>query len=224
MSAAVPRLYLVTDRHATGGRPLSALLADAFADLPAWARGTGAVAVQLREKDLDGRALTALGHELRAVTAAAGVALYVNDRVDVALAIGADGVHLPGRGLPPDEVVRLAPSLAIAVSTHSRADVAAAARAPGVRFAVFGPVFDTPAKRAFGPPVGLPALQAAAELGLPLLALGGVSPETAAACRAAGAVGVAVIRAVLSAPEPARAVGALLALFPSPTPARNGRT
>jgi thiamine-phosphate pyrophosphorylase len=168
----------------------------------------GALAVQLREKDLGGAALSALARELRAVTADAGVALYVNDRVDVALAVGADGVHLGGASLAPADVARLAPGLTVAVSAHSRAEVEAAARAPNVRFAVFGPVFDTPSKRAFGGPVGIPELRAAAALGLPLLALGGVTRATARTCLEAGAWGVACIRAVMEAPAPAVAVRA----------------
>jgi thiamine-phosphate pyrophosphorylase len=206
MPGAVPRLYLVTSRRATTGRPLVDVVRAALEGVPADARG--AVAVQLREKDLDGRALVALGRALRDVTRAAGAALFINDRLDVALAVEADGVHLGGRSLAPAEVVRLAPSLALAVSTHAPAEVAAAARTPQVRFAVFGPVWDTPSKRAFGAPVGLEGLRAASRLGLPVLALGGVTPARAVEARAAGASGVACIRAVLSAEDPASAVRA----------------
>ncbi|HVZ73242.1 MAG TPA: thiamine phosphate synthase [Polyangia bacterium] len=210
MSSAAPRLYLITDRRATNGRPLVDVVRAALAGAPA-----GAVAVSLREKDLDARALLDLARALRAVTRDAGATLYVNDRADVALAAEADGVHLGTRALAPDEVARLAPKLAIAVSTHGRAEVEAAARArdagADVRFAVFGPIWDTPSKRALGSPVGLEALRGAAGLGLPLLALGGVTAERAASCRAAGAVGVAAIRAICSAEDPSAAVAALLA-------------
>jgi thiamine-phosphate pyrophosphorylase len=206
---SVPRLYVITDRHATAGRALTDVVRAALAGAPADARG--AVAVQLREKDLDGRALTALAHELRALTRAAGAALYVNDRVDVALAVGADGVHLGGRALCPADVARVAPALTVAVSTHTRAEVEAAARAPNVRFAVFGPVWDTPSKRPYGPPVGLDALGDAVTVGLPLLALGGVTSARVAEARAAGAVGVACIGAISAADDPAAALAALLA-------------
>jgi thiamine-phosphate pyrophosphorylase len=213
VTGSLPRLYLVTDRHATAGRPLAEVVRDALAGVPPNARG--AVAVQLREKELEGRALLALARELRAVTGAAGAALFVNDRVDVALAAGADGVHLGGRSLAPADVARVAPTLAMAVSTHSRAEVEAAARASrrhaNLLFGVFGPVWDTPSKRAYGAPLGLEALRAAASLGLPLLALGGVTAARVAACRSAGAVGVACVRAVLAAQDPAAAVRALLA-------------
>jgi len=206
---AIPRLYLITDRDATAGRALTDVVRAALAATPADARG--AVAVQLRDKDLDGRALTTLAHELRALTRAAGAALYVNDRVDVALAVGADGVHLGARALSPADVARVAPALAVAVSTHTRAEVEAAARSPNVRFAVFGPVWDTPSKRPYGSPVGVDALRDAATVGLPLLALGGVTPARVAVARAAGAVGVACIRAICAADDPAGALAALLA-------------
>jgi thiamine-phosphate pyrophosphorylase len=205
---AIPRLYLVTDRHATAGRPLAEVVRAALAGVPAEARG--AVAVQLREKDLEGRALLALARALRELTSAAGAALYVNDRVDVALAAGADGVHLGRRSLAPAEVARIAPGLGIAVSTHTRAEVQMARACPDVRFAVFGPVWDTPSKRSHGAPVGLEALRDAARVGLPLLALGGITAARVTECHAAGAAGGACIRAILEAEDPGTAVRALL--------------
>jgi thiamine-phosphate pyrophosphorylase len=203
---AVPRLYLVTDRRATAGRPLVDVVRAALDGLPDEARG--AVAVQLREKDLEGRALFALAAALRDVTRAAGAALFINDRADVALAAGAEGVHLGVRSLDPQMVGRIFPGLDVAVSTHAPADVEAAARA-GARFAVFGPVWDTPSKRALGAPVGVEALRAAVAVGLPLLALGGVTVDRARECVAAGAVGVACIRAVVEADDPAAAMSRL---------------
>jgi thiamine-phosphate pyrophosphorylase len=134
----------------------------------------------------------------------------VNDRADVAVAAGADGVHLPSAGIPPAEARRLlGPGRLVGVSCHSAADVRRAAEG-GADFATFGPVFETPSKRAFGPPPGLPALADAAALGLPLVGLGGIDPANAASVRRAGACGVAAIRAWLSAPDPAAAVRALL--------------
>jgi thiamine-phosphate pyrophosphorylase len=221
LADAVPRLYLVTDRRATAGRPLVEVVRAALAAVPAEARG--AVAVQLREKDLEGRALLALARDLRDVTRAAGAGLFVNDRVDVALAAGADGVHLGARSLAAAEVARVAPWLGIAVSTHTRAEVAAAARVAGVRFAVFGPVWDTPLKAPYGPPVGVEALRDAARAGaLPLLALGGVTPERAAVAVAAGAAGVACIRAVIAAPDPGAAVFRLLGAYWKPSASTHG--
>jgi len=133
---------------------------------------------------------------------------------DVALAVGADGVHLGGRALAPADVARFAPGLAIAISTHTRAEVEAASRARAlgadVRFAVFGPVWDTPSKRPYGAPVGVGALRGAADVGLPLLALGGVTAARVPACLDAGATGVACIRAVLAADDPGTALRGLL--------------
>ena len=221
MPGAVPRLYLVTDRRATAGRPLVEVVRAALAGAPADARG--AVAVQLREKDLEGRALFELARDLRDVTRAAGAALFINDRVDVALAVGADGVHLGGRSLAPADVVRIAPGLAIAVSTHARGEVEAAARQnAAVRFAVFGPIWDTPSKRPYGAPVGVRALREASEVGLPLLALGGVTPARVSACVAAGAAGVACIRAILEADDPGAALARLLTAVWKPSASMHG--
>lgn len=192
------RLLLVTDRRLTD-------------DLPALLRGAlgaarpGEVAVMLREKDLPARRLLELAMALRRVTREAGALFLVNDRVDVALAAGADGVHLPSAGLPPDAVRRLLGDEGIiGVSTHSE-DEAARAEAAGADYVTFGPVFPTPSKAPYGDPVGLERL-AALEAHLPVYGLGGIDAETAGAVRSAGARGVACIRAVLAAPEPADAV------------------
>jgi thiamine-phosphate pyrophosphorylase len=200
-----PRLYLITDRAATGGRSLEQVVAAAL-------EGAGAqapqVAVQLREKDLGGRELLALARSLRAVTAAAGAQLFVNDRVDVALAAGADGVHLGGRSLAPADVRRLAPQLRIAVSTHTRAEVERAAAA-GAHFVVFGPVFETPSKP--GIFTGLDQLAQVVALGVPVLGLGGIDEKNAHRCILAGASGVACIRSVMSPTKIDKAVSSLLA-------------
>jgi thiamine-phosphate pyrophosphorylase len=205
--APAPRLYIVTDRRATGGRPLVQVVAAALGGIAGSGLPPHDVAVQLREKDLEARALTELARDLRAVTAAAGVSLYVNDRIDVALAVGADGVHLGGTSLSPAEARALGPALAIAVSAHRSADVRAAAAT--ATFAVFGPLRDTPSKRAYGPPVGVAALAEAARLDLPLLAIGGLDVADVPEIAAAGARGIACIRPVMAAPDPAAAVARL---------------
>ncbi|MDB4981761.1 MAG: thiamine-phosphate synthase, partial [Myxococcales bacterium] len=104
--ASPPRLLLITDRKATKGRPLVDVVRAALSGVPAARRGE--VAVALREKDLEARVLLDLARALRAVTHAAGAALFVNDRLDVALAAEADGVHLGGRSLSPADVARVA--------------------------------------------------------------------------------------------------------------------
>ncbi len=171
----------------------------------------GAVAIHLREKDVEARGLLALARALVAVCRARGQRLLVNDRVDVALAAGADGVHLPSAGVGAADARRLLGAGAlVGVSCHGADDVRRA-REGGASFATFGPVYDTPSKRRYGPPVGIAALRAAAALGLPLVALGGVTAANARECVGAGAGGVAAIRAWLETPDPAAAVRALLA-------------
>lgn len=198
----LPALHLVTDRRLVPD--LGRTAAMALRGLP-----PGAVAVHLREKDLGGRDLLALAHVLGAACRAAGQLLLVNDRLDVALACGADGVHLPSAGVPPGEARRLlGPGRLVGVSCHGEEDVRRA-RDAGADFATFGPLHATPSKAAYGPPLGLGTLTRAARLGLPLVALGGVDAGNAGQARATGARGVAAIRAWLAAPEPGLAVAAL---------------
>ncbi|HKA28256.1 MAG TPA: thiamine phosphate synthase [Candidatus Binatia bacterium] len=199
-SAELPRLVLVTDRHATAGRDL--------VDVVAAALDAGLPAVQLRDKDLPGRPLLDLADRLRVLTARVGALLLVNDRIDVAVAVGADGVHLGGGSLPADVARRLLPPGAlVGVSTHAPTEAASAT----ADFIFFGPVYATPSKAAFGPPQGVAALrQAAAAARVPVLAIGGVTAGGVPETRAAGAAGVAVIRAILAADDPALATRGLL--------------
>jgi thiamine-phosphate pyrophosphorylase len=199
-----PILYLITDRRATAGRPLDVVVARALAGAADAGASPGTVAVQLREKDLDARALLDLARPLRAITQAHAAAFYVNDRVDVALAAGADGVHLGGTSMRPADVASIAPSLGTAVSAHAAADLAQGADSTNLRFAVLGPIFETPSKRSYGAPLGLGVLAATCSTvaRVPVLAIGGVTVENARACVDAGATGIACIRAVLTADDP----------------------
>ena len=134
---------------------------------------------------------------MRAVSITRGnkTRLLVNDRADVARAAGADGVHLTAHSLPADVVRDICgPEFLIGVSTHSLAE-AQAARGSGADFVVFGPVFETESKRAFGPPQGLAKLRKVTRQldGFPVLAIGGITLENAAECFAAGASGIAGI-------------------------------
>ena len=197
---AVPSLVLVTDRNATAGRDLG--------DVVAAALDAGLPAVQLRDRDLPGRPLLALAERLRGLTARAGALLLVNDRADVAVAVGADGVHLGGASMPVDVARRLLPpSALVGVSTHAVGEVADAT----ADFAFFGPVHATPSKAAFGPPQGVARLrEAVAVARIPVLAIGGITRVHIPDLLAAGAAGVAVIRAILSADDPGSATRALL--------------
>jgi thiamine-phosphate pyrophosphorylase len=198
------RLCLVTDRRATAGRPLLGVVEACL--------GAGLRAVQLREKDLPARDLFHLATDLRALTARHRARLLVNDRVDVALAVGADGVHLPGAGLPPAAARALVgPERLVGVSTHSAAEAEAAAT-EGADVVFFGPIYDTPSKRSFGAPRGLAELTVACRRArLPVIAIGGVTAARVPELREAGAAGVAVIRALLEAEDPAAATKTLLA-------------
>jgi thiamine-phosphate pyrophosphorylase len=202
-SVSVPCLILVTDRHATAGRELLAVVSAAL--------DAGLPAVQLRDKDLPGRSLFALGEALRAATRRTGSLLFVNDRLDVALAVEADGVQLGGGSMPVPVARRLlGHGRLIGVSTHAPAEVAAAAAA-GADFALFGPVYATPSKT--GPPQGVARLaEAVAAAPIPVVAIGGVTPDAVPETRAVGARAVAVIRAILAAADPAAATRALLAM------------
>ncbi len=214
MRASAPRLYIVTDRNATGGRTLVSVVRESLAGL---GEAASHVAVQLREKDLPARALVDLARELREVTRAAGAALFVNDRVDVALAVGADGVHLGSGGLAPADVRAITRAadrvLRVGASTHTPAEVAAAAEA-GADFVVFGPIFDTPSKRGVLAPVGLDGLRrACAAAAVPVLAIGGVEPTRAQDCVRAGAAGLACVRSVMAATDPTASARMFLSCF-----------
>jgi thiamine-phosphate pyrophosphorylase len=166
--------------------------------------------VQLREKDLGGRDLLSLAGALGAATQRHGARLLVNDRADVALAAGADGVQRTHDSLPVAVIRRIAPPLLIGASVHSLAE-ARDAEAEGADFLVFGPVFDTPAKRPYGPPQGIEALRAVtAASARPVLAIGGITPGRVREVLGAGAAGVGVISAILAAERPGDATRAFL--------------
>jgi thiamine-phosphate pyrophosphorylase len=196
------RLYLITDRAASTRPPL---------EVVEECLGAGLRAVQLREKDLEVRALLALAEPLRDATWRHGARLLINDRADVALAVGADGVQRTHTSLPVAALRGITPpGFLIGASAHSTAEAREAAT-EGADFVVFGPVYDTPSKRRYGPPQGLAALEAAAAATpRPLLAVGGITPERVREVRAAGAEGVAVIGAVYGAARPADATKAFL--------------
>jgi thiamine-phosphate pyrophosphorylase len=198
------RLYIVTDRHEAAGRDLEEIVAAA-------AQG-GAGAIQLREKDLSARDLYALGARLQAALSPYGVPLLINDRLDVALALNAAGVHLAGHSLPTAVARRvLGAGKLLGVSTHSVEEARRAAE-DGADFIVFGPVFTTPSKVAYGPPQGLQHLTMVVRaVRIPVLAIGGIDHTNLPQVVQAGAYGVAMIRAVLAAPDPCKATQQLRA-------------
>jgi len=190
-------LYLITDRHQTAGRPLLEVVEAALSG--------GVRAVQLREKDLPVSELYELAWDLRALTARYDARLLINDRIDVALAVEADGVHLGTNSLPVTAARRIAPDLLIGYSSHGVGE-AAAALAKGADFVTFGPVFPTPSKAAYGDPLGLGKLsRACSAVSGPVFALGGVKLENLKQVMASGCHRAAVISAILSAADPAAA-------------------
>jgi thiamine-phosphate pyrophosphorylase len=185
------KVYLITDRKLAAGGLIPAVEE---------ALKGGVRAVQLREKDLDVRELLAPARQLRELTSRYGARLFINDRVDVALSVGADGVHLGRESLPPDAVRRASGGkLLIGVSTHS-AKEAYEASDKGADFIVLGPVFKTPSKLQYGDPVGLEIISdVRADIKIPIFAIGGIRAENIPAVIWHKADGIAVISGILSA-------------------------
>ena len=196
---AAARLYVVTAAAQTPARVVDVVRA---------ACAGGADVVQLRRKGDDGLETLRLAERCRALTAEAGVLLVVNDRLDVAMACDADGVHLGQDDLPLDAARRLWPGRVVGRSTHTL-DQALRAQAEGADYAGVGPVHATPTKPG-RPAAGLDfVVQAAAHLRIPWFAIGGVDADTLGAVLAAGARRVAVVRAVCDARDVEAATRAL---------------
>jgi thiamine-phosphate pyrophosphorylase len=185
------RLYLITDRK-VATKPLSEAVRLALEG--------GVKAVQLREKDLPVRELLGLARELRSITREYGAKLIINDRVDVAMIVGADGVHLGHTSMPVEAVRKIVGrDMLIGVSTHNM-DEAKAAQAGGADFITFGPIFETPSKVNYGKPVGVDAIKRLKSgVNIQIFALGGINSGVIGNILDAGAHGISVISAVLGA-------------------------
>jgi thiamine-phosphate pyrophosphorylase len=196
-----PLRYYVTDRSALGETPLVEVVQRVLA--------SGVELVQVREKDLGDRALYDLVCRTVRLARRSEARIVVNGRADVAVAAGAAGVHLPAQGLRVADLrSRLPAPFLIGASAHSLAEARRAAR-QGADYVLLGPIFATPAKLRYGPPLGLELLaRVCRELRAPVLGLGGITPERIAPVLAAGAAGLAGItlfqREALAAPRAAR--------------------
>jgi len=225
-----PLLCYVTDRHAlriVNPADSLAALTQKIEEVVA----AGIDWVQIREKDLPARELATLTRQALSIAAkysakrSAAVRVLANDRLDVAIAERADGVHLGERSVPVAEAKRLVESalrkhaidqsFMIGVSCHS-IEAAKSAERDGADYIFFGPIFATPSKLGFGPPQGLPTLaEVCHAVSIPVLAIGGLALETAAECLDAGASGIAAIRLFQNSADPKEAVRSLRRLVKS---------
>jgi thiamine-phosphate pyrophosphorylase len=202
-----PILCYVTDRKTLGSPGADSLLTAIRRGIAA-----GVDWIQIREKDLSGRALTNVARESVAAARGSATRILINGRLDVALAARAGGLHLGGDALPLAEVATwcaqnvpgfaaaasgvasLSSPFLLGASCHSLDDAQAAAR-DGAHYIFFGPIFSTPSKLRFGPPQGLSQLEEVCKnVRIPVFAIGGISLENAASCLRAGASGLAAIR------------------------------
>ena len=201
-------LYLITDRTQAKGRDLLWLIEEAL--------DTGVKAIQLREKDLGGRDLFLLAEKANKLCHNYGASLFVNDRIDIALAVNAAGVQL-GNASVPIPVARqlLGAQKIIGVSTHSL-DEALDAQQQGADFVLFGPVYFTPSKATYGAPQGLNKLKETVEkISLPVYAIGGIKLENIPDLTSMGVSRVALISAIMSSDAPRKATSDLLRMIGS---------
>jgi thiamine-phosphate pyrophosphorylase len=187
------KLYLITNRKYF---PPETLLEKFEAALKGGVRD-----IQLREKDLPLSDLLSLAIVLRQMTERYEARLYINDRLDIALMVEADGVHLPEDGLPPNEVKARYPHLLVGVSTHSL-ESARQAETDGADFITFSPIFATPSKKQYGESQGLEKLKSVTKaVRIPVLALGGIDKHRINTVLETGAHGVAMISAIWNSPN-----------------------
>lgn len=192
------RFLLITDRLNCPGN---------FLEKTREAVASGIGALQLREKDLSGASCMEYALEIIRTTEHHGIPLIINDRVDVAVLSGAQGVHLPSASFPTEVVrKRLGESYLIGRSTHHIEDALKAGDS-GADYVIFGPVYETPSKARFGPPVGIEKLRELCQKSTaPVFAIGGIKPSNVQHILEAGAYGFAVISAVFQHPDIAEAV------------------
>lgn len=189
------KLYLVTDRDLSLGRSLEEVVREAVAG--------GVTMVQLREKDAATGEFIELGRRLKAVLKPLGIPLIINDRVDVALAVDADGVHIGQSDMSYADARRLlGPDKIIGLSVENFKDLEVANELD-VNYIGISPVYGTPTKTDTAEPFGLEGLRKAVQMSAhPTVAIGGMNVSTAGDVIATGCDGVAVVSAICSAPSP----------------------
>lgn len=193
--------YYITARHQLEPGPGDNGAEEALREKVRAAFAAGLDYVQVREKDLPGGRLARLVEELATLPEKATRRLLVNERFDIAMECGTDGVHLPSDSLPLEAVrSRAGANWVVGISCHAEEEVEQAARG-GASYVLLGPVFATPSKPA-GRPLGIPRLrEICGRSRVPVFALGGVTRENAGACVQAGAAGIAGIRLFQQAPD-----------------------
>ena len=196
-------LCLITDRSQTQGRDLLWVLEQAL--------DGGVKAVQVREKDLGGKELFELAEKSRRLCNRYNARLFINDRIDVALAVEADGAQLGKTSIPIESARNLlGPQKLIGASVHALTEATEAERS-GADFILFGPVYFTPSKAAYGPPQGLTALKQIVEkISSPIYAIGGIKPQNIEETKRTGIRGVALISAILNSDNPRAAARRIL--------------
>ncbi len=187
------RLYLITDRRLTDNLPH--VIEEALK--------AGVDAFQIREKDLSARELVTLTEELLGIARRYNAKVFINDRVDIAMALNLSGVHLPAGGLPVEVVKRISGGrLLTGVSTHSLEE-AIKAEEGGADFITFGPVYETPSKLSFGPPKGLGVLkEVVSKVRIPVFAIGGINITNLREVMDTGVHGIALISAIMASKRP----------------------
>ena len=195
----LPPLYVVTDRHQTGEDRLLRILGDIIPEQ--------GMMVQIRERDLGSRELLRFVEAVHRLAHPFRVPCLINDRVDLVLATQAAGVHLRSDSMPTKEARKcLGAGYLIGKSVHS-AEEALQSEKEGADFVVLGPVYETPSKRQYGPPLGVPVIrEASRHCTIPVYAIGGMTPSRVENVMASGAAGVAVVSSIFQAASPREAV------------------
>lgn len=200
-------LYLITDRKLiTDYSSLIAVVRQAL-------KG-GVKAIQLREKDMGTRELMKISNVMRELTDRFNASFFINDRFDIAIAVGADGVHLTQNSIPAAAVRKaVKKKLLIGVSTHSLKEAREAEKG-GADFITVGPVYRTPSKLRYGKPIGIDTLKKiTSKMSIPVFAIGGVKSSNIKYIKEAGAYGAAMIREVLASTNINRKTGELVNLL-----------